>query len=216
MSVKRSWWLAAGALALLAAFPAGARAQVFYSMPGARPVPDESPALGIALGLADNRFRLDGFGRFNASQRADIGLEVVYEDLDTGPGSNDSSRFGAGADFKYLAVRQGSNTPVDAAVQFGAGVLARSGYTLIRMPLGALVSRTFTVDRDRDIVPYGGVYLIMDFVDHDTPGNNGFDSDIDVEMRVGASAEISTHTSVFAALHAGNGTMFFLGFSVGL
>jgi hypothetical protein len=72
------------------------------------------------------------------------------------------------------------------------------------------------VDRDRDIVPYGGVYLIMDFVDHDTTGNTGFDSDIDVEMRLGASAEISTHTSVFAALHAGNGTMFFLGFSVGL
>jgi hypothetical protein len=78
------------------------------------------------------------------------------------------------------------------------------------------VSRTFTVDQDREIVPYGGVYLIMDFVDHDTPGNDGFDSDTDVEMRVGASAEISNGAAVFAAFHAGNGSMFFLGFSASL
>jgi len=204
---------------LLVAFPAVTHAQVFYSMPGARPVPDDSPVLGMALGLGDNLFRLAGFGRFNAARTADVGLEVVYEDLDTGAGSDDQHRLGAGADFKKLIVEQNDDAsrPVDAALQFGAGVLAHSDYTLIKIPVGALVSRTFTVQENRDIIPYAGVYLIMDFVDVDVPGNgDGFDSDLDVEFRVGGSAELSGRTSVFAALHAGNGTLFFLGFSTSL
>ncbi len=215
-AIRRNGLIGLAALALLAAFAAGAHAQVFYSMPGARPVPDDSPVLGVALGFGDDLFRVVGFGRFNASQNSDIGLEVIYEDLDTGPGSDDTHRFGGGADYKYLAVRQDDTTPVDVAVQFGAGVLAHSNYTLIAVPLGALVSRTFTVDGDRDIVPYGGVYLAMDFVDNDAPGNDGFDSDVDVEVRLGASAEIARNASVFAAFHAGNGTLFFLGFSASL
>lgn len=204
---------------LLGVLPVVAHAQVFYSMPGARPVPDESPVLGMALGIGDNLFRLVGFGRFNAARTADLGLEIVYEDLDTGAGADDQHRWGGGADFKKLIVEQDDDNsrPVDAALQFGAGILAQSNYTLIKVPVGALVSRTFTVQEKRDIVPYAGVYLIMDFVDIDVPGNGGgLDSDLDVEFRAGASASLARRTSVFAALHAGNGTLFFLGFSTNL
>lgn len=202
--------------ALVAALPAAARAQVFYAAPGARPVSDASPALGLALGIGDELFRLVGFGRFNAASSSDIGLEVVYEDLDAAPGSEDQNRFGGGADFRHLVVRQEGDTPVDVAVQFGAGVLAHSDHTLIELPLGAMASRTFTVEGNRDIVPYGGVYLVMDFLDLDAPGNDGWDSDLDVEFRVGGSVEIVERATVFAALHAGNGTMFFLGFFASL
>ncbi len=194
-----------------------ARAQVFYSMPGARPARDDSPILGLTVGLGEDLFRLVGFGRFNASRSADIGLEITYEDLDTGPGSNDQSRFGGGADFKALVVRQGDNTPVDAAVQLGAGVLARSNYTLIKVPVGALVSRSFALDDNRSTVPYAGVYVVMDFLDIDSRGaNSGFNSDVDVELRAGASVDLVDNATFYAAFHVGNGTLFFLGFAASL
>lgn len=210
-------WIGGGmTAALLALLPVAAPAQVFYSAPGARPVSDDSPALGLAVGFGDDLFRLVWFGRFNASRASDLGLEIVYEDLDTGAGSDDQHRFGGGADYRHRVVEQNADTPVDVAVQFGAGLLAHDDYTLIKVPLGAMVSRTFAVEETRDVVPYGGVYLIMDFLDSDTPGNDGFDSDLDVEFRVGASVDIVERTAFFAALHAGNGTMFFLGLNASL
>ncbi|HEX5131006.1 MAG TPA: hypothetical protein VFX92_00815 [Candidatus Krumholzibacteria bacterium] len=189
-----------------------AGAQVFYSMPGARPVSDASPALGLAAGFGDNVFRLSGFGRFNASPSADFGLEFAYDDIDSGPGSDDTGLLGGGADFKYLAVRQGETTPVDAAVMVGAGFLTHSDYTLIRVPLGTMVSRSFPLKDGRDVTPFAAVDLIMDF--WDTGG--GHNSDVDVELRLGASAEIVDRAALFAAFHLGTGTMFFLGFAASL
>ena len=39
---------------------------------------------------------------------------------------------------------------------------------------------------------------------------------VDPSAKIGASAEIVKKGSLFAALHAGNGTMFFVGFNKGL
>ena len=214
--MKRTMTVMAAILFAGMALPAAPRAQVFYAMPGARPVSDASPVLGLALGIGDNLFRLVGLGRFNAAASSDLGLEVAYEDLDTGPGSDGQHRFGAGIDFKHVVVWQQEETPVDVAVQVGAGILAQSHYTLIKIPVGAIASRSFTVEGGREIVPYGGAYLIMDFFDVDAPGNPGWRSDLDVEFRVGGSAEIVDGVAAFAALHAGNGTMFFLGFRASL
>lgn len=207
------------ALALLAvglALPATGRAQAFYSFPGARPVPDSSPALGATVGFGDHFFRLLGFGRFNISQRSDLGLELAYDDLNSSNGSNnDSGRFGGGADFKMQVVRQDERTPVDVAVQVGAGVLTRSQDTQVRVPFGAVASRTFPLEEGKEVVPYGGIYLVVDYINHDNPRlSDG--SDLNVEGRFGASVRIVRRTSVFASLHVGDGTMFFLGFFAGL
>ncbi len=202
-------------LAVAAVLCGPASAQVFYSFPGARTVPDTSPALGLTTGFGDQFFRLLGFARFNAAQRADLGFELVYDDLDTGPGSEDSGRFGGGLDFKYAVVPGRPDSPVDVAVQVGAGVLTRSEVTLVKVPFGALVSHTFPLSGNREVVPYGGVYLVIDYVNYDSPRlDDG--TDLDVEMRLGGSVEIGDHASVFAAFHTGNGTMFFLGFSASL
>jgi hypothetical protein len=205
------------ALALAVALPGVPRAHVFYSMPGARPVSDASPVLGMALGVGDNVTRLVGFGRFNAATTSDIGIELVFESYDTGRGSDDEHLYGAGIDFKHLVVKREENKPpVDIAVQFGGGFLAQSGYTLIKIPLGALVSRTFVPSEGHAIVPYAGVYLIMDFAETGSDYDSSWDSDLDVELRVGGSAQIAKQVSAFAALHTGNGTLFFLGFTAGL
>ena len=80
------------------------------------------------------------------------------------------------------------------------------------MPLGGIASHDFLTKDGRRITPYGGAYLLFDYL----KVNDDSSTDFDLEMRVGASAEIVKRGSLFAAFHAGNGTMFFLGFNAGL
>lgn len=212
---------ALAAVALLFGLASGARAQVFYSYPGARPVTDTSPSLGLVSGFGDNLVRLGGFGRFNLSSVADLGLEVMFQNVDTEDTSDDTSFWGAGGDGKYLLVSANENSPLDIAAQVGAGILTRSDYLLVHVPLGALASHDFVMNDGRRIVPYGGVYFLFDYLDINAPAGAPADydessTDFDVELRVGASAEIVKRGSLFAALHAGNGTMFMLGFNAGL
>ena len=202
---------------LLCACASGARAQVFYSYPGARPVTDTSPSLGLVAGFGNNVVRLGGFGRFNLSPSADLGLEAMYNNVKAEDTPNDTGYGGAGVDGKYLFYPAREDMALDIAAQAGVGFLARSGYLNIHAPFGAIASHDFLMNDGRRITPYGGIYFIFDYTKFDAPpGADDSDTDFDVEMRVGASAEIVKRGSLFAALHAGNGTMFFIGFNAGL
>lgn len=208
--------VAAVAVVVMCALATGAGAQVFYSFPGARPVSDSSPALGLVAGFGDNLVRLGGFGRFNLSTKSDLGLEAVFNNVKSDTG-NDTGYGGAGADGKYLFFQSRQDMQVDIAAQVGAGFLARSGYFLLHVPFGAIASHDFMTNDGRRITPYAGVYFLFDYASFDAPaGANSSDTDFDVEMRIGASAEIVKRGSLFAALHAGHGTMFFIGFNAGL
>ncbi len=210
----RTGALAAVLFLMLAPQP---RAQVFYSYPGARPVTDTSPSLGLVAGFGDNVVRLGGFGRFNLSSVADLGLEAVWDNVDPEGAGDDTNFFGAGGDGKYLLVSADESVPLDISAQVGAGFLSREDYFLLHVPFGGIASHDFLTNDGRRIVPYGGVYFVFDYATFDAPpGTDDSDTDFDVELRVGASAEIVRRGSVFAALHAGNGTMFFLGFNAGL
>jgi len=194
-----------------------AHAQVFYSYPGARPVTDTSPSLGLVAGFGDNLVRLGGFGRFNLSSRSDLGLEAMYNNVKSEGSSDDTGFGGAGIDGKWLFFPSRQDMQVDIAANVGAGFLARSGYLNVHVPFGAIASHDFTMNDGRLITPYAGVYFLFDYLNFDAPaGADDSDTDFDVELRVGCSAEIVKRGSLFAALHAGNGTMFFLGFNAGL
>ncbi|HET6463626.1 MAG TPA: hypothetical protein VFH33_07485 [Candidatus Krumholzibacteria bacterium] len=205
-------------LAMVLVVAAGAaRAQVFYSYPGAKPVTDASPSLGLVAGFGDNVVRLGGFGRFNLTQKSDLGLEAMYNNVKGEDSTDDTGFYGAGIDAKWQFFESRQDMQIDIAANVGGGFLARSGYTNIHVPIGAIASHDFTMNDGRLIVPYAGVYFLFDYVKFDVPGG-GDDSntDGDAELRIGASAEIVKKGSLFAALHAGNGTMFFIGFNAGL
>jgi hypothetical protein len=193
-----------------------AHAQVFYSFPGAKPVTDASPSLGLVAGFGDHVVRLGGFGRFNLSSRADLGLEAMFNNVKEDGTTNDTGFYGGGADGKYQFYHARQDMQIDIAANAGVGVLARSDYYNIHVPFGALASHDFAMNDGRLIVPYAGLYFIYDYVHVDSPEGGHGDSDFDTELRVGASAEIVKKGSLFAALHAGNGTMFFIGFNAGL
>ena len=198
------------------ALAGAAHAQVFYSFPGAKPVTDASPSLGLVAGFGDNIVRLGGFGRFNLSERADLGLEAMYNNVKAEGTTNDTGYGGGGVDGKYQFFHARQDMQIDIAANAGVGVLARSSYSDIHVPFGALASHDFTMNDGRLIVPYAGLYFVYDYVHVDVDGASSGDHDFDTELRVGASAEIVKKGSLFAALHAGNGTMFFIGFNAGL
>jgi hypothetical protein len=213
---RAAWRLALPAL-LAAALPGTARAQVFYSYPGARPVSDYSPSLGAVAGFGDNLVRLAGFARFNVSPAADLGFEAVYDNVGAEGLDDDVGFGGAGVDFRYRIVAAGDNSPLDVAAQAGGGFLARSDYLDLRFPLGVVASRDIVLKDGRTLVPYGGIYVPIDYVKiSGGAGGDQSDTDADVELRLGISAEIVKKGSLFAALHVGDDTMFFAGFNAGL
>lgn len=202
---------------VLVACAGASRAQVFYSFPGAKPVTDDSPSLGLVAGFGDNVVRLGGFGRFNISPKADLGLEAMFNNVKNDVTDDDTGYYGAGIDGKWQFYESRPDMQIDIAANIGGGFLARSGYTNIHVPIGAIASHDFTMNDGRLIVPYAGVYFLFDYVKFDVPGGgDDSDTDGDAELRIGASAEIVKKGSLFAALHAGNGTMFFIGFNKGL
>ncbi len=204
--------------ALLAAcvLPSLARAQVFYSYPGARPVSDYSPSLGAVAGFGDNLVRLAGFARFNVSAASDLGVEAVYDNVGAEGIDDDVGFGGAGVDFRYRIVAAGDSSPLDVAAQAGGGFLARSDFLDLRFPLGVVASRDLLLKDGRVLVPYGGIYVMIDYVNISGAGGDQSDTDADVELRLGISAEIVKKGSLFAALHVGDDTMFFVGFNAGL
>ena len=194
-----------------------ARAQVFYSFPGAKPVPDTSPSLGLVAGFGDNVVRLGGFGRFNLSQKSDLGLEAMYNNVKNDATDDDTGFYGAGIDGKWWFYEARPDMQIDIAANLGAGFLTRDGTLDIHVPIGAIASHDFTTSDGRVIRPYAGFYFIVDYVKFDVPnGEDDSDTDSDAEIRIGASADIVKNGSLFAALHAGNGTMFFIGFNLAL
>jgi hypothetical protein len=204
---------------LLVALASSVHAQVFYSYPGARPVIDTSVSLGLVSGFGEDTIRLGGFSRFNLTSVADLGFEAHYENLDVeGVGDDDTGFFEFGIDGKYLLMSADQDMPLDIAAQGGVGIMISDELFKLHVPIGVIASHDFVTSNGRKIVPYGGGYLLFDYVKFKdaAPGEDDSETDFDVEMRIGASAEIVTGKSLFAALHAGNGTMFFLGFNAGL
>ena len=190
-----------------------ARSQVFYAYPGAPPVTDVAPAIGTTVGLGDDLFRLVGYGRFNLSEAADLGLEIVVDEF------HDDWRYGAAGDVKFGIVPKNSTLPFDLSFNVGFGFQSGNDVTNINIPLGAVISTPVELVSGHSIVPYGGVYLLIMHASFDLPPQSrgdDSDTDTDIELRVGTSLLIGDTTGFFATLHIGDETMFYLGMNVGL
>ncbi len=193
-----------------------AHAQVYQPYWTARAVPTDSPAMGAAVGFGDDMFRLAGHTRFNMTSASDLGLELVFDNFEE-PDGDDSQFFGFGGDYKYLVVPDGGQLPFDFAVQGCFGMEFGDDYRLMSIPIGVLGSKTIPVGDDaREITPFAGMYIIVENVHVDTPAGDNSNTDVEAEIRFGSAFQVVGRSHAFAAIHAGNGTMFFLGFTAGL
>jgi hypothetical protein len=208
--------IAVAALALVGAATT-VRAQVYHQQPGAPVVGETEAAVGATIGLGDDIVRLLGYGRFNVTEVSDVGIALVMDRFDPGHGA-DGWRFGAAADFKYAIVPTETTLPFDLSVDGGFGFQTGADVTNIDIPVGGVISRPLALSDDRVLEPYGGLYLVIRHVSVDTPPGapDASDTDLDVELRLGASIEVGGGTSAFATVHVGDLDMFFLGVNVSL
>lgn len=197
---------------LAAALPGSADAQVFYMFPGAPPANTDRPALGTTVGLGDDLFRLVGYGRFNINSTSDLGLEVVLDE------AFDEWRLGFGADLKLAIIPRNSDLPFDLSFNTGFGFQTGGDATNILIPVGGVISREFLLRNEAALVPYGGFYMLIEWVDFDAPdpGRGGSDTDLDAELRLGTQYVINDATGLFATIHVGDEDRFHVGFNVDL
>jgi hypothetical protein len=201
-----------GAMAIVALLASFAGAQVYYMYPGAPPVKKDEPAVGVNIGFGDKLFRTLGYGRFNVNSRSDLGIEVTADNTDTF--EPDVWRFGLGADYKFAIVPKETEMPFDLAVDAGFGFQSGGDMFNINVPVGGVLSRPMELKGERVLVPYGGVYVLIQYSSWDLPvGATGDDSDweVDVELRGGAGYEINKKSIAYASLFLGAGTKFYLG-----
>lgn len=204
------------AVAATLAWQGVAMGQAYQPYWNARPVSNDSPALGAVIGFGDNMFRIAGHGRFNMTSASDLGLEVVFDDFEDDVG-DDSQFFGGGADFKYLVVPEGERLPFDLAAQACLGMQWGSDVRELVVPFGVLGSKAIMVDEGRELTPFVAFHVVVEHVTVDVPGGgDSSDTDVDAEIRFGAAFQVAGQKHAFTALHVGNGTMFFLGFTAGL
>lgn len=194
-----------------------ANAQVYHQYPGAPVVGDQEPAVGATFGFGEDLIRVLGYGRFNASDVADLGLEIVIDQFDPDPG-DEGTRFGLAADFRYAIVPTDTELPFDLSLDGGFGFQTGADLTNINIPVGGVISRPLVLQNDRVIVPYGGLYLIYTHVSIDLPPGVGdaSDNELDLELRLGASVEIGGGLSGFANVHIGEAEMFAIGLNSSL
>ena len=194
----------------------GSSAQVFYQYPAAPVVPENEPVFGPAIGIGEDLFRVNGFARFNISVPMDLGLEIVFDRFDTsgdGVGNDDSVwRFGAAADVKYAFIPPDDMTmPFDLSFNAGFGFESGGDDTNIVVPVGAMISKPVEIAPSRLFTPYAGVYLLILHTSSDDGGTDVSKTETDVELRGGASVSVTDIADIFAALHLGFGTKFYIG-----
>ena len=207
MARTRTLHAAALCALLLVLGVSSASAQVYYMYPGAPPVPDTDPAIGATVGFADNLFRILGFGRFNMAPKFDIGFEIAGDAL------NSNWRFGLGTDVKYAIIPTARTLPFDLSAQLGFGFQTGAGFTNFDVPLGGVISYPIQMNSGRILQPYGGLYLIVRHFAYDALPD---DTDLDVELRAGASLELIEAGDLFLTIHIGEDVAFFAGINANL
>jgi hypothetical protein len=182
-----------------------AHAQVYHMYPGAPSVKKDAPALGVTIGFGDELFRTLGYGRFNVNSVSDIGIELIMDK------QNEEWRGGAGADYKYGIVPKESTMPFDLSVNAGFGFITGNDITNIDIPFGGMISRPLELSSGGVLIPYGGVYVLIDYTSWSTGAGDESDWKTDVELRGGAGYNFSDTVRGYANLHLGAGTRFYVG-----
>ena len=200
-SAMRRYFITLFTVTALVCVCATASAQVFYEYPGAPVVTENEPVIGTCLGIGDELFRIDGYARFNLSPTMDLGLELLFDNFD------ENWRYGAGGDVKYAIVPKDVTMPFDLSLNGGFGFESGNDITTLVFPVGGLISRPLELSSGRTLVPYGGVYLLLV---HTSVGSFS-NTESDVELRGGANFNVDDQADLFAALHLGAGTMFYIG-----
>jgi hypothetical protein len=145
---------------------------------------------------ADWQFSLDG------------GLAAPKGGLDT--------RLILGGGLAYQWVRATADMPFDIAATGSAGFSTGNGFSVVRIPVGAVVGHTFKLDNDNELTPFVQPRLSIDHCS--ACAVYGDATKLDVDVDIGVNYEITEQVAVrVAALLGGTsylGSTNAVGFSV--
>ena len=98
------------------------------------------------------------------------------------------------------------------------GFISGSGFTLVQVPVGAIVSSPFKLDSGKVLIPYLGVYLLIVNTDVDRGPflASDSDTDLDAELRGGVRYELEGRLDLFGTLNVGQQTLFAVGITIDL
>ena len=126
-----------------------------------------------------------------------------------------STRFLLGGALAWQWNRASADLPLDIAFTGGAGLSSGSSYTVVRIPVGAVVGHTFELDHGMELTPFAHPRLSLDACAVSALCNG---TKVDVEVDVGVSYGITQQIAVrLAALLGGTtyaGSSNAIGFSL--
>ena len=94
-------------------------------------------------------------------------------------------------------VRATADMPFDIAATGGAGLSAGNGYSVVRIPIGAVVGHTFKLDNGNELTPFVHPRISLDFCSGSAIGGPcPTSSKLDVDVDVGVNYEITPQIAV--------------------
>jgi hypothetical protein len=119
-------------------------------------------------------------------------------------GGNARVLFAGGLAWQWM--RATADMPFDIAATGSAGLSSGNSYTVVRIPIGAVVGHTFKLDNGNELTPFVHPRLALDFCSGSVGGFNpggGFDpaacpssTKLDVDVDVGVNYEITPQIAI--------------------
>ena len=107
------------------------------------------------------------------------------------------TRVVVGGGLAWQWVRATADMPFDIAATGGAGLSSGNSYSVVRIPIGAVVGHTFKLDNGNELTPFVHPRLAFDFCSGPSIGGPcGTSSKLDVDVDVGLNYEITPQVAV--------------------
>ena len=209
-------------LTLLAASPLAAQAYNYPALQTPRIVDREYNFAAASAGYAGTSLLFQWREGLNADWQfsLDGGLAA--------PMGSGNTRVLVAGGLAWQWVRSTADMPFDVAATGSAGLSSGGGYSVVRIPIGAVVGHTFKLDNGNELTPFVHPRLALDFCSgarqFASPGLSGLvgycpsSTKVDVDVDVGLNYEITPQVAIRLAGMLGGtsyvGSTNAIGFSV--
>jgi hypothetical protein len=202
--------LGLSALALAIAAPLGAQAYVYPAFQPTRVAEREYNFALVDISGGGGTGLIFQWREGLGNPRAQFTLDAGFADPDA-PGAD--ARLIIGGGFAYQMLRERQDMPFDMVFTAGVGGSFGDNVSLIRIPIGVAVGHRFPLEGNFAITPYVHPRLSIDRISFDTPGGNFNDTELNLDIDIGASLEINSQMQVRLAALLGDGDAIGLSFA---
>jgi hypothetical protein len=201
--------LGLSALALAIAAPLGAQAYVYPAFQPTRVAEREYNFALVDISQGGGTGLIFQWREGLGNPRAQFTLDAGFADPDA---AGADTRLILGAGFAYQMLRERQDMPFDMVFTGGVGASFGNDVSLIRIPVGVAVGHRFPLEGNFAITPYVHPRLSIDRVSIDLPGGNVSDTELNLDIDLGASFEINSQMQVRLAALLGDGDAIGLSF----